>query len=66
MLGNGIERYSQGLCGTRNLIHPAKHIQERSELDTHAAQIAQLTVRAVVEALARATRDGATRPDFCD
>ena len=62
LLGNGIEKYAQGLRGTRNLIHPAKHIHERSELDTHVAQIAQLTVRAVIEALASATRDSVTAP----
>ena len=51
-----IEKYSHGLRGTLNVIHPAKHIQERSELDTHVAQIAQLTVRSVVEGLAGDSR----------
>ncbi|MFM0363057.1 hypothetical protein [Paraburkholderia sediminicola] len=52
-------RHAQALRESRNLIHPHKQIRERSTPDGHLASISQLVVRAVLDALACATRKGA-------
>jgi hypothetical protein len=48
-------RHAQALRESRNLIHPHKQIRERSTPDGHLASISQQVVRAVLDALARAS-----------
>jgi hypothetical protein len=55
-LDNAIEKFADGLRGTRNFIHPERHIRERGTPDEHVAGISRQTVRAVFDALARAAR----------
>lgn len=53
-LDNAIDKFADGLRGTRNFIHPARHIRERGTPDEHVAALARQTVHAVFDALARA------------
>lgn len=48
-------RHVHALRESRNLIHPHKQIRERSTPDGHLTSISQQVVRAVIDALARAT-----------
>lgn len=50
-------RHAQALRESRNLIHPDRHIRERSTPDGHLAGISQQVVRAVLDSLARASSD---------
>jgi hypothetical protein len=53
-----LARHAQALRESRNLIHPDKHLRERSTPDGHLALISKQVVRAVLEALSRSTGFG--------
>jgi hypothetical protein len=57
-LDPSLARHANAVRDTRNLIHPDRQIRERSAPDGDVAQITQQVVRAVLQALARATRGG--------
>jgi hypothetical protein len=57
-IDTSLARHAQALRESRNLIHPDKHLRERSTPDGHLALISQQVVRAVLEALARSTAVG--------
>jgi hypothetical protein len=56
-LDPSLARHANAVRDTRNLIHPDRHIRERSAPDGDVVQITQRVVQAVLQALARATRE---------
>ena len=55
-------RHAQALRESRNLIHPDRHIRERSTPDSHLAGISQQVVRAVLDSLAHSHARSRTDP----
>lgn len=56
-LDPSLARHANAVRDTRNLIHPDRHIRERSAPDGDVVQITRHVVQAVLQALARATRE---------